>query len=62
MKYPWAKWGNGKAWRAEQGKDFTSSVSGFRQTLYSHARKNGWVVRSHVPQQGVIEFRFVKGA
>lgn len=56
-KYDWPTWTNGRPWRAKAGRDFDCSVVGFRQTLYTHARKAG--LRVSIAVRGdAVDFQF----
>lgn len=39
MRYDWANWTNGRAWRCRQGRDFTCKPMTFRAVVYNQARR-----------------------
>lgn len=57
--YPWAKWTNGRTWRAERGKDFNCLAENFRSVLHQLARRRGLVVETSSGVDGeFVDFRF----
>lgn len=40
-KYPWSDWANGQPWELEQGVDFNTKVTSFRQTCAKVAQRRG---------------------
>lgn len=60
LKYPWKQWTNGKAWRAEKGKDF-DSADALCDSLYARARRHGLKVKVHQKGQQFVEFQFSRG-
>ena len=58
QRYDWARWTNGKFWRAHRGRDFKCSSDGFVASLYARARRDG--LKVEVANHGEsVEFRFV---
>ena len=58
--YPWARWANGRAWRARFDVDFTCTVSGFRNSLYAYAKRAGLKVTCSEKPGNIVEFKFSK--
>lgn len=42
------KWIDGKTWKAQKGKDFTSSPDAFRQAIVRFAKKQGVRVKTKI--------------
>ena len=56
-KYPWAKWTNGKRWKATKGVDFSCSAVVFRRTVATRASRKGFKVETRV-QGETVTFQF----
>jgi len=39
IKYPWPLWTDGRVWRAKRDADFRCTPAGFRNSLYTQARR-----------------------
>lgn len=59
-KYPWDQWTDGRVWKVEKGKDFSSKTRNFTcGILHAHARNSGKRVRVRKIGDTVI-FQFYK--
>ena len=53
-KYDWDKFLNGSIWKLTSGKDFDTSPSSMRCTIFAAAKRRGLNVRSSVRKDDVI--------
>lgn len=58
-RYDWNLWANGKAYRAERGRDFHTVPESFRSTIYTYAHRKGLSVTVTI-NGNAVEFQFSK--
>lgn len=57
-EYPWTEWTDGRPRLANRGVDFHCDVRGFKSTLTSYARRNGFIVKTAMPSDTEVSFQF----
>lgn len=57
-RVPWEEYTDGRVWELSRGQDFDQDAEHARRAVMAWATRNGWRVRTSVPDPDTLRVRF----